>query len=228
VAAGCGGRASDAAEIRETRVVDVHVHGDQADVVLEHRIGGTPIRATGHAVREHGRWVVADTGKAATAGRLRVYRVPSEAMEPTIKVGTTVLIDTTRYRAAAPALGDIVTFHPPKGAEIPRCPVHRPGAPCAKEAPQPESVAFIKRIVAGPGDRVAIRAGHVVRNGRTLDEPYTRRCADGTGCDFPKAITVPPDHYYLLGDDRGNSDDSRFWGPVPRRWIIGKVVRQLH
>ncbi len=46
--------------------------------------------------------------------------------------------------------------------------------------------------------------------------------ADGN-CNFPKPITIPPDHYFMMGDNRGASDDSRFWGPVPREWIIGKA-----
>ena len=76
-------------------------------------------------------------------------------------------------------------------------------------------------MVALPGDRISIRNGHVVRNGRTERDPYIRPCQAGAECDFPQSITIPPGHYFMMGDNRGSSDDSRFWGPVPKRWIIG-------
>jgi signal peptidase I len=83
---------------------------------------------------------------------------------------------------------------------------------------------FVKRVVAGPGDLIAIVGGHVVRNGVREAEPYAASCDPGAACDFPTAVRVPPDEYYVLGDNRGVSDDSRFWGPVPSGWIIGTVV----
>ena len=55
------------------------------------------------------------------------------------------------------------------------------------------------------------------------DEPYINPCGGGTACNLPKTIKIPPDHYFMMGDNRGESDDSRFWGPVPRGWIIGKA-----
>ncbi|HET6448708.1 MAG TPA: signal peptidase I, partial [Conexibacter sp.] len=79
---------------------------------------------------------------------------------------------------------------------------------------------FIKRVVGLPGDRIAVRNGHVVRNGVQQREPFIRACGDGPDCNLD-TITVPPDHYFMMGDNRGSSDDSRYWGPVPRDWIIG-------
>jgi signal peptidase I len=64
----------------------------------------------------------------------------------------------------------------------------------------------------------------VIRDGVRENEPYTEPCAGGLPCNFPKPIVVPPGDYFMLGDNRGESDDSRFWGPVPKRWIIGKVL----
>src|SRR4051812_46306893 len=79
-----------------------------------------------------------------------------------------------------------------------------------------------KRIVAGPGDAIAIEDGHVVLNGKRQDEPFIAACHPADDCNFPKPITIPKDHWYMLGDNRA-SDDSRFRGPVPSVWIIGKV-----
>ena len=56
------------------------------------------------------------------------------------------------------------------------------------------------------------------------DEPYTRPCGGfSAACNLPRPITIPPDHYFMMGDNRGESQDSRFWGPVPRDWIIGEA-----
>jgi signal peptidase I len=55
------------------------------------------------------------------------------------------------------------------------------------------------------------------------DEDFTRPCRPGGECNLPTEITIPPDHYFMMGDNRGESDDSRFWGPVPRDQLIGKA-----
>ncbi|MBV8220929.1 MAG: signal peptidase I, partial [Solirubrobacterales bacterium] len=73
---------------------------------------------------------------------------------------------------------------------------------------------------------VAIVNGHAVVNGVTLSEPYIDPCTGGaTTCSFPDPVRVPAGDYFVLGDNRGVSDDSRFWGPVPSAWMIGTVVR---
>jgi signal peptidase I len=121
-------------------------------------------------------------------------------------------------------------FHPPAGArpKDPVCGISDQGSgssqPCGVPVVQESSAIFVKRVVAGPGDTVSIVDGHAVVNGIQRDEPYIAPCGAGVGCNFPTAVTVPPDEYYVLGDNRGVSDDSRFWGPVPRAWIIGTVV----
>ena len=78
-------------------------------------------------------------------------------------------------------------------------------------------------MVGVEGDRIAIRNGHVVRNGRVQDEPFAAPCEPGGSCHFPIAITVSKDSVFLMGDNRGHSEDSRFWGPVPTSWVIGRA-----
>jgi signal peptidase I len=130
---------------------------------------------------------------------------------------------------SAPSVGDIVVFHPPHGADTNAC--GNPGEgpfyegphsrlPCARPTPTRSSQNFIKRVVGLPGDRIAVRGGHVVRNGVVQREAFIRACGGGPDCNLG-TITVPPDHYFMMGDNRGASDDSRYWGPVPRSWIIG-------
>jgi signal peptidase I len=158
---------------------------------------------------------------------VKPYQIPSESMEPTLDVGQRVLVNRFLYHFTDPSIGDIVVFHPPAGADQGmECGEPHPGdQPCPKPTAARSDQNFIKRIVAGPGDTVAIRNGHPVVNGAIeRDEPYILPCGvNGGGCDFPKPITVPPDHYFMMGDNRGASDDSRYWGPVPRDWLIGKA-----
>ena len=124
-----------------------------------------------------------------------------------------------------PAVGDVTVFHPPAGAENGKeCGApHEPDQPCPRPTADKADVNFIKRIVAGPGDTITIEDGHVVRNGKRQAEPFIRPCGGGEGCNLPTPITIPAGYYFMMGDNRGASDDSRFWGPVPRDWIIGNA-----
>ncbi len=164
---------------------------------------------------------------------IKPYQIPSESMEPTLDVGQRVLVNRFLYHFTDPSIGDIVVFHPPEGANgggaggecgDPRTGAGgSSGAACDEPTPQEASVNFIKRIVAGPGDTLSVQNGHPVVNGKIAQEDFIRPCTPGGACNLPKQITIPPDHYFMMGDNRGSSDDSRFWGPVPRDWIIGKA-----
>jgi len=156
---------------------------------------------------------------------VRAYGVPSDAMQPTLGVGDRVLVDRTGLDAVG--VGKIVVFHPPSGAEAGiQCGVrHPPGQACPRPTRTESGQTFLKRIVAGPGDTLSIRNGHPVVDGvEKTDEPYITACGGVGGCNMPKPITVPPGCYFTLGDNRGASDDSRFWGPVPANWIVGVVI----
>jgi signal peptidase I len=148
-------------------------------------------------------------------------------MEPTLDVGQRVLVDRVGYHFGDPEIGDIVVFHPPVGAtgEGPQCgvPQRPPGEACPEPVDQESDTNFIKRIVAGPGDRLSIKDGHPVVNGVMAQEGFTKACHDSGTCNMPKTITIPEDEYFMMGDNRSHSDDSRFWGPVPRDWIIGQA-----
>jgi signal peptidase I len=156
---------------------------------------------------------------------IKPYRIPSQSMEPTLKIGQRVLVDRIGERFGSPSVGDIVVFHPPAGANDSRCgvPVTQ-GQLCPQATPQESKVNFIKRVVAGPGDTIRVINGHVIRNGKPESDNYIQQCPVGaTDCNYPRAITVPAGEYFMMGDNRGASDDSRFWGPVPKKWIIGSA-----
>jgi signal peptidase I len=155
---------------------------------------------------------------------VKPYRIPSPSMVPTLDVGQRVLanrLDTS------PSLGDVVVFHPPVGANptpaVCGSSAEGSGHPQACDAPTAaeSSQTFIKRVVGLPGDHIQIINGHVIRNGKREPDSYIVQCGAGGFCNFPKPITIPAGHYFMMGDNRGVSDDSRFWGPVPQQWLIG-------
>lgn len=154
------------------------------------------------------------------------YRVPSGAMEPTLPIGARAYLEPL---SGTPSVGDIVIFNPPEGAQTEDCgPVpHIAGAHtlCAEAVPKQSSVKFVKRIVAGPGDTIYISAGHVYRNGVREQDPYIKACGVFPECNYPHPIKIPPGHWFTMGDNRGESDDSRFYGPIPTNWILGIVRR---
>jgi len=164
---------------------------------------------------------------------VKPYRIPSGSMEPTLAIGQRVLVNRIGMDFSEPHVGEIAVFHPPKNAEQEVCgPVAHVvkvgGAACSEPEPKPDSsVNFIKRIVAGPGDEIYIREGHVYRKaaGKTQfvreQDSYIRACGASPECNFPVPIKIPAGHWFMMGDNRGESDDSRFWGPVPTGWIIG-------
>lgn len=140
-------------------------------------------------------------------------------MEPTLLPHQRVLVDRI---VKSPHIGQIVVLHPPQGADSEQCGRPHP-ATAVCDWPNPESSqTYIKRIVAGPGDVITIRDGHVIRNGHREADGYTRPCfaAEAT-CTFATPVRVPRNMWFVMGDNRGDSDDSRFWGPVRTSWITG-------
>jgi signal peptidase I len=156
---------------------------------------------------------------------VKPFRIPSQSMEPTLDVGQRVLVDRVSFHFRDPHRGDVVVFKPPHGADENRCGVDPPPVeePCPKPTADRSDTNFIKRIVAVPGDRLSVKSGRVYINGK-LRDPYNIRPDAGCGiCNLPKSIKIPADHYFMMGDNRGESADSREWGPVPRKWIIGNA-----
>ena len=164
---------------------------------------------------------------AVQAYAVKPYRIPSASMEPTLRVGDRVLVDRVSHHLGAdPDVGQIVVFHPPSGADItaPECARRLSGAACARPVGPASSNTFVKRVVGVSGDRIAVRDGHVIRNGRRQREPFAAPCGGGGECNLPRPVTVPRGFVFVMGDNRGASSDSREWGPVPIDWVIGEAV----
>lgn len=134
---------------------------------------------------------------AVRASRVAIYSIPSTSMHPTLQSGDTIVV--TPYRSGErPSHGDVVVFRSPSA------PDHM----------------VVKRVIAKAGDLVEARDGRVVLRGHTLPEPYVAPAAV-TGAFHP--LIVPADSYFVLGDNRADSFDSRQWGVVPHDAIAGRA-----
>jgi signal peptidase I len=131
---------------------------------------------------------------------VHIYSIPSLSMAPTLEAGDQILV--TRYIRSAPERGDVIVFRSPVNAEE----------------------LMVKRIVGVPGDRIDSRLGRVRVGGYTLPEPYVLRVATSGAIETQ---TVPHDAYFVMGDNRESSLDSRVWGFVPRTHIVGRATLVL-
>ncbi len=128
------------------------------------------------------------------------YIIKEYSMEPNFQEEQRVLVSKVAYKLQEPERGDVIVFRPP--------PPHN-----LKANP------FIKRIIALPGDTVEVKKGSVYVNGSQLDEPYIKEPPNYT---FPE-YKIPEDNYFVLGDNRNNSNDSHTGWTVPHQNIIGKT-----
>jgi signal peptidase I len=172
--------------------------------------------------RRRGRRALAETATVIlaavlVAGLVRIYAfetffIPSSSMVPTLSVYDRILVQKAFFTSRDVREGDIVVFsHPPLD--------HCPG---------PQKGDLVKRVIALPGQTIYSSGNSVYVNGRLLPEPYLPRY-DPLGPAIPGASSqhpyrVPPGEFYVLGDNRAISCDSRYWGPVKGSSIVGKVV----
>jgi signal peptidase I len=156
---------------------------------------------------------------------IQAFFIPSRSMEPTLDVGDRVVVNRLAYRLGDPGHGQVVVFLRPTSAD--QAPSSGPISWVRRAVAQglggtpPGSEDLIKRVVGLPGDVVEARNGHLIRNGEEVDEPYLR---PGTfTSDFGK-VKIKPDHYWMMGDNREDSADSRTFGQVDRSALVGRAV----
>jgi len=136
---------------------------------------------------------------------VQAFKIPTGSMKPTLNEDNRIFVNKYIYRFKDPQRGDIVVF----------------------KYPEDTKKDFIKRLIAVGGETVEIKDGNILINGKVIEEPksvgsifyYNRGEYGGMG----QKITVPKDSFYMLGDNSGSSRDSRYWGFVPRKYIIGKA-----
>lgn len=137
---------------------------------------------------------------------IQAFKIPSGSMRPTLREGDKLFVNKFVYRFKPPERGDIIVF----------------------KYPLDPKKDFIKRLVALGGERVEISNGTIVINGELVQDPeifknifyYNQPPYGAEG----QEITVPPDSYYVLGDNSASSKDSRYWGFVPKKNLVGKAV----
>lgn len=134
---------------------------------------------------------------------VRPYSVDGPSMQPGLHTDDRVLVNMLAYDFGSPQRGDVIVFHPPSDPAL----------------------SYVKRVIGIPGDTISVTANAIVVNGHTLNEPYIAPLDKGLPENIAvlPAIKLGPNQYFVLGDNRQNSVDSRFFGYVPRANIVGKA-----
>jgi len=138
--------------------------------------------------------------------------IPSDSMLPTLEEGDRLVVEKVSYRFSAPRRGDIIVFYPPAHLNF--------------------NGAYIKRVIGLPGDRIRIAEGKVIVNSIPLQEDYIYAPPDyscpGERCpgvpNQGSEFVVPPNSYFVMGDNRNDSQDSHIWGFLPKENIIGNTI----
>jgi len=157
----------------------------------------------------------------------QAFYIPSGSMLPQLQINDRVVVSKVSYRLHDPRRGDIVVFDAPGGepkdtSALPARALRSVIQSIGLSAPSTDE--YIKRVVALPGERVEGHDGRVLVDGRALIEPYLP--AGVVTTDFA-AVIVPPHTLWVMGDNRGNSADSRVFGPVPRSTVVGRAFSRV-
>ncbi|NDJ19918.1 signal peptidase I [Myxacorys almedinensis] len=131
--------------------------------------------------------------------------IPSDSMIPTLRIGDRLVVEKLSYRFRNPELGEIIVFDPP---------------PQLQDQGYSKDQAFIKRVIGRPGQTVEVKDGEVLVNNRSLEEPYI---AQPPKYRMPP-VQVPENSFFVMGDNRNNSNDSHVWGFLPKEYIVGRAL----
>ena len=150
---------------------------------------------------------------------VQTFFIPSGSMEPTLHVGDRILVNKLSYHLHGVGRGDIVVF----------------SRPANENCGGPEVNDLVKRVIGLPGESLSTSGGYVYVDGRRLDEHWlpaseqgvTKPGPGGTAYDLQQPYRVPANDYFVMGDNRTDSCDSRFWGPISKSLIVGKVEMRV-
>jgi signal peptidase I len=132
---------------------------------------------------------------------VKAYKIPTQSMSPTIEMGDKIIADMKVYQNKAPLRGDLIVF----------------------KYPLRESVSYVKRLIGLPGEVLEIRNRTVFINGQPLQENYVKYLDPGSVNEHFGPVAIPPNQFFVLGDSRDNSQDSRYWGLVKQSQILGQA-----
>jgi len=144
---------------------------------------------------------------------IQAFWIPSDSMEPTLHKGDRVLVNKLSYKLHDVHRGDVIVFKRPDAAR--------------SANPDDDIEDLIKRVIGLPGDTIETVDGVININGDPLPEPYL---PEGTRSDSPpvERQVVPEGHYFVMGDNRGNSQDSRYFGPIEEGLIVGRAFVRIY
>ena len=146
---------------------------------------------------------------------VQTFYIPSGSMEPTLQIGDRILVDKLSYHLHGVDRGNIVVFR----------------RPADEDCGGPPVADLVKRVIGLPGETISLSKGHVDIDGKRLAETYLPASVQGTTFPGPsgptynlaKPYVIPANQYFVMGDNRADSCDSRYWGPIARSLIVGKV-----
>lgn len=157
-------------------------------------------------------YVLNPLGTASYDPRLRIigispFRVPSKSMTPSFSPGDIVLASAWKYAAADPEINDVAVFiQPTLEGRVP----------------------YLARIIGRGGDTIQMAKGQLIRNGKLVEEPFVLvENFNDPISNTTEIFRVPADHYFVSGDNRDNSYDSRYWGFLPEENLIGKITNKI-
>jgi len=150
---------------------------------------------------------------------VQTFFIPSGSMEPTLQVGDRIIVNKLSYDLHGVHRGDIVVF----------------SRPATENCGGTQVSDLVKRVIGMPGDLISVSGGYVYVNGQRLDETWlpaeqqgkTQSGPTGYASNLAQPYRVPANTYFVMGDNRENSCDSRFWGPVAKSLIVGKVELRI-
>jgi signal peptidase I len=146
---------------------------------------------------------------------VQTFYIPSGSMEPTLQIGDRILVNKISYHLHGVNRGDIVVFARP--------PAENCGGPAVSD--------LVKRVIGLPGETISLSRGYVDINGKRLNESWLPQSEQGVTGEGPpgnssnlaRPYRIPANHYFMMGDNRMDSCDSRYWGTIPKSLIVGKV-----
>ena len=183
------------------------------DVVTSEGVSSAPPETTRSRRKVFIEWAVILVVAVTASFLIRTYAVqtfviPSKSMNPTLHVGDRILVNKLSVEFGSINVGDVIVFKAP------------PSEHCNDEG----IVDLVKRVIGLPGQLLTSKGNTIYVNGKALKEPWTYFPTIGTPIGH---VTVPQGRYFVMGDNRADSCDSRFWGTVPRSDIIGKVFLRV-
>ena len=149
----------------------------------------------------------------ATTFVVQAFKIPTGSMESNLLIGDHLLVNKFVYGLHSGFASRFFPYKEPKRGDV-----------IVFKYPNSPEVAYVKRLMGLPGDKIEMIGRTLYVNGRALKEPYTQYIDPGSIYDHYGPYEVPPGHYFAMGDNRDNSQDSRFWGSVPRDYILGKAL----